>query len=128
MACAEPGKGDGRGDIRDDGPVVVEGVDRVANDLDLLERISLFSPESIQRGSRERRPLRKLSARERAGLIKAIASQLRPYMSDMNIKSEHQLREVAAENVEAIPGKGVRLFFAQMIGTKLCGTVGNCSF
>ena len=73
-------------------------------------------------------PLRNLSARERAGLIKAIASQLRPYMSDMNIKSEHELREVAAEDVEAIPGRGVRLFLVRMIGTKLCGAVGNCSF
>jgi hypothetical protein len=73
---------------------------------------------------------RNLSAQERAGLIKAVASQLRPFMSQMDIKSEQELQEVAARTrVKAVDlrGKGVRDFLAQQsdVGWS-CSPTGNC--
>ena len=54
---------------------------------------------------------RALAAKVRAGLIEAVALQLRPLMSDLDIKSERQLREIAAQTrIKAVDlsGKGVK--------------------
>jgi|SRR5271169_1192894 len=72
-----------------------------------------------------------LSAKKRAGLIKAVASQFRPFMSDMGIESEQQLREVAAQTrIKAVDlsGKGVGEFVAQSVNDRSCSPTGNCEF
>lgn len=72
-----------------------------------------------------------LSAKERDGLIKAVASQFRPFISDMGIESEQQLREVAAQTrIKAVDlsGKGVGEFVAQSVGDRSCSPTGNCEF
>jgi hypothetical protein len=77
-----------------------------------------------------------LTSKERAGLIKAVASQLRPFMSDLGIESEQQLREAAARTrIKAfdLSGKGVGEFVAQGVGVgpeppRLCSPTGNCEF
>jgi hypothetical protein len=75
-----------------------------------------------------------LSAKERAGLIEAVASQLRSSMSDLGIESEEQLREAAAKTrIKAVDlgDNGVREFLAQGSGVgptppRLCSPTGNC--
>jgi hypothetical protein len=77
-----------------------------------------------------------LASKERAGLIKAVASQLRSFMSDLGIESEQQLREAAARTrIKAfdLSGKGVGEFVAQGVGVgpeppRLCSPTGNCEF
>jgi hypothetical protein len=70
-----------------------------------------------------------LSAKERAGFIRAVASQLRPSMSNLEIESEEELRKVAAQaRIKAVDlsGKGSREYLAQGIGNYLCSPTGNC--
>jgi len=57
-----------------------------------------------------------LSAKERTGLTGAVASQLRPFMSNLGIESEEQLREAAAQvQIKAVDlgDNGAREFLAQ---------------
>jgi hypothetical protein len=69
-------------------------------------------------------------------LINALASQLRPFMSDLGIESEQQLQEAAAQmRVKAVDlgGNGVGEFVAQGVGVgseppRLCSPTGNCDF
>jgi hypothetical protein len=75
-----------------------------------------------------------LSAKERAGLTTAVASQLRPSMSDWGIQSEQQLQAVAAQiQIKAVDlgDNGSREFVAQGVGVgptppSLCSPTGNC--
>lgn len=70
-----------------------------------------------------------LSANACAGLIKALVSQLRSYMPELNIQSEQELREVAARTrIKAVDlsGKGVREFLAQAGFQSACSPTGNC--
>ncbi len=72
-----------------------------------------------------------LSAKERAGLIKAMASQLRPSMSGLSIESEQELQEFAARtwiNVVNLNGKGQREVLARAADSSgfLCSPTGNC--
>jgi len=75
-----------------------------------------------------------LSATERAGLITAVASQLRPFRSDMGIESEQELREAAAQiwiKPVDLAGDGVMEFLVQGAGVgpatpRLCSPTGNC--
>ncbi|MGA8540036.1 MAG: hypothetical protein WB566_11085 [Terriglobales bacterium] len=75
-----------------------------------------------------------LSAKERAGLITAVASQLRLGMSVWGIQSEQQLQSVAAQiQIKAadLSDNGSREFLAQGVGVgptppRLCGPTGNC--
>ncbi len=75
-----------------------------------------------------------LSAKERADLIRTVTSQLRPFMSDLGVESEAQLREAAAQTlVKAVDlgGNGVREFLGQGVGVgptppRLCSPTGNC--
>ncbi|HLM82590.1 MAG TPA: hypothetical protein VK302_18450 [Terriglobales bacterium] len=77
-----------------------------------------------------------LSAKERAGLIEAVASQLRPFMSNLGIESEQGLREAAAKTrIKAVDlgGKSAGEFAAQGVGVgptppRLCSPTGNCEF
>jgi hypothetical protein len=71
-----------------------------------------------------------LAAKERARLIEAVASQLRPRTPDLDIKSEKQLREIAAQTrIKAVDlsGKDVGEFMAQGVD-ELCSPTGNCEF
>jgi hypothetical protein len=68
-----------------------------------------------------------LSTKERDGLIEAVASQLRPFMSALAIESEQQLRDAAGKaRVKAVDlgDSGVKEFLA--IGVGLCSPTGNC--
>src|SRR5215469_1023933 len=72
-----------------------------------------------------------LSARERDALIKAVAAQLRPSMSDLNIESEQQLRDFAARTqikVVDLGGRGKRQVLAQAVDPFgfFCSPTGNC--
>lgn len=70
-----------------------------------------------------------LSAKERAGLTRAVASQLRPFMSRMDLESEQELRQVAAQaQVKAVDlsGEGSREYLAKGAGNFLCSPTGNC--
>jgi hypothetical protein len=75
-----------------------------------------------------------LSAKERAALIEAVVSQLRPSRSNLGIESEEQLREAAAKTqIKAVDlgDNGVREFLAQGSGVgptppRLCSPTGNC--
>jgi hypothetical protein len=72
-----------------------------------------------------------LSAKESAGLIRVVASQLRPSMSQADTKSEQQLREAAAQTrVKAVDlsGKGSGEFVAQSVDDRSCSPTGNCDF
>jgi hypothetical protein len=72
-----------------------------------------------------------LTAKERAGLIKAMASQFRPFMSDMGIESEQRLREAVAQTrIKAVDlsGNGVGEFVAQSVDDRSCSPTGNCEF
>jgi hypothetical protein len=69
-----------------------------------------------------------LSPRERDGLIKAVASHLRPNMSS---ESEQDLRKAAAQTrIKAVDlsGQGTREFVAQSVGDQSCSPTGNCEF
>ena len=71
-----------------------------------------------------------LSAKERSGLINAVASQLRHPGSDLNIESEQNLQQVAEQTrIKAVDlsGKGFGEFVAQGIGAQSCSPTGNCS-
>jgi hypothetical protein len=70
-----------------------------------------------------------LSARERAGLLRAVAGQLRPSMSRMDLESEQELRKVAAQAwVKAVDltGDNSREYLAKGAGNFLCSPTGNC--
>jgi hypothetical protein len=71
-----------------------------------------------------------LPVKESARLIEAVASELRPRTSTLDIKSEKQLLEVAAQTrIKAVDlsGKGVGEFMAQGVD-ELCSPTGNCEF
>jgi len=70
-----------------------------------------------------------LSARERIGLIELVASQLRPSMSKMEVKTEQELKDLAAQTrIKAVDlsGKGERDFLAQIGVDWGCSPTGNC--
>lgn len=72
-----------------------------------------------------------LSAKERSGLIKAVALQLRPSMPGLGIESEQQLREFAARTwikVVNLNGKGQQEVLARAADSSgfLCSPTGNC--
>lgn len=66
--------------------------------------------------------------KEREGLITAVASQLHPFMSRMDIESEQQLREIAAQTwVKTVDlGNGSKEHLARGTGNFLCSPTGNC--
>jgi len=67
-------------------------------------------------------------------LTGAVAAQLRPFMSNLGIESEEQLREAAAQiqiKVVDLGDNGAREFLAQGVGVgptipSLCSPTGNC--
>ncbi|MCU1299643.1 MAG: hypothetical protein JWO91_3921 [Acidobacteriaceae bacterium] len=72
-----------------------------------------------------------LSLGERTALIKAAASQLRPLMSRLNVDSEPQLQQLAAQtriNPLDLSGKGVEEFVLQGSDDRSCSPPGNCPF
>lgn len=87
--------------------------------------------EAQELGSEDRiKELKSLDLVERAALIKAIAKQLRPQMTDLEIHSEKELRNVTADTrVKFIDlnGDGVPEVIAQAWEMKAgCGATGNC--
>jgi len=70
-----------------------------------------------------------LSAQERVGLTEIVASQLRPFMSEMNIDTEQQLRDLAAQtSIKAVDlgGNGSKQYLARGSVSSLCSPTGNC--
>jgi hypothetical protein len=70
-----------------------------------------------------------LSAHERVGLTEIVASQLRPFRSEMNIDTEQQLRDLAARtSIKAVDldSNGPKQYLAQGSGGFLCSPTGNC--
>ena len=75
-----------------------------------------------------------LSAKDRAGLITAVASQLRRFMPDIGIESDHELREAAAKTqfkAVDLGDNGILEFLVQGGGIgpatlRLCSPTGNC--
>ncbi len=71
-----------------------------------------------------------LNPSERATLLKTVAALIRPFMADLEISSENELRKIAADTrIELIDlnGDGTPEVIAQAFGTKAgCGATGNC--
>jgi hypothetical protein len=70
-----------------------------------------------------------LSAKERVGLVTVVASQIRPYMSNLEIESEEQLRAVATQTtIKAVDlsGNGPREYLGQGSFKFFCSPTGNC--
>ncbi len=92
---------------------------------DYKQAQELFSQQSVSKS-------KDLSPQERAALTSAIAAQLRPHMTDLEIGSERELREVAAATrikLIDLDGDGIPEIMAQEIGLKAgCGATGNCPF
>ncbi len=71
----------------------------------------------------------KLSQRQKDAILRAIAHQLRPMMSDLDIKSEDQLRKVALDTrirMIDLDHDGIPEVVAQ--GMVNCSATGNCPF
>ena len=72
-----------------------------------------------------------LSAEDRAGLIEEFASQFRPFMSKMGIKSEQELEEIIAKTrIRAVDlgGSSFKEFAALSGDDQSCSPTGNCEF
>jgi hypothetical protein len=71
-----------------------------------------------------------LSPVERAALLKTVAALIRPFMADLEIGSERELRKIAEDTrIELIDlnGDGKPEVIAQAFGIKAgCGATGNC--
>ena len=71
------------------------------------------------------------SAEDRAGLIEEFASQFRPFMSKMGIKSEQELEEIIAKTrIKAVDlgGSSFKEFAALSGDDQSCSPTGNCEF
>ena len=69
---------------------------------------------------------------EKAALVKAISTQIRPFKADLEIKSEHELRTIALSSrfkFIDLNEDGVPEIIVQPVGMKTgCGATGNCPF
>jgi hypothetical protein len=74
---------------------------------------------------------KELSPEDRSLLLHAIAARLHPGMADLDIQSEKQLLNAAADTrIELVDldGDGKPEVIAQSWGDETCGATGNCSF
>jgi hypothetical protein len=69
---------------------------------------------------------------ERTALVDTISAQLRPFMADLEIASETELRKVAAQSRYKfidLNSNGIPEVIVQPVGLKAgCGATGNCPF
>jgi hypothetical protein len=73
----------------------------------------------------------KLTKQSRNAIVRAIAGQIRPMMSDLEIKSETELKEKALDTritLIDLNGDGTPEVVAQGMGVVFCGATGNCPF
>ena len=74
---------------------------------------------------------KELSPADRAFLLRALAAKLRPMMTDLDIQSEKQLLDAAADTrikLVDLDGDGEPEVIAQSWADGTCGAVGNCFF
>jgi hypothetical protein len=74
---------------------------------------------------------KELSPEDRSLLLYAIVARLRPGMADLDIQSEKQLLDAAADTrieVVDLDGDGKPEVIAQSWGDEMCGATGNCAF
>jgi hypothetical protein len=71
-----------------------------------------------------------LNPTDRAALLKTVAALIRPFMADLEIDSERELRKIAGDTrIEFIDlnGDGIPEVIAQPVGMNAgCGATGNC--
>jgi len=70
-----------------------------------------------------------LSPHQRGSLTAIVVSQLRPFMSEMNIDTEQQLLDLAAQtSIKAVDlgSNGSKQYLARGSGSFLCSPTGNC--